>query len=96
MNSGSSVSSAGDINGDGVVDLIIGASGANSYAGASYVVFGKPGIGGSGSLALSSLNGSNGFIVSGVVAYGQSGWSVNSASDINGDGVDDFKHHWCA
>ena len=43
-----SVSGAGDINGDGVADLIIGAYGANSYAGASYVVFGKPGIGGSG------------------------------------------------
>ena len=50
--SGSSVSGAGDINGDGVADLIIGAYPVNSQAGASYVVFGKPGIGSSGSLAL--------------------------------------------
>ena len=35
---------------------------------------------------LSSLNGSNGFPISGVA--GQSGWSVASAGDINGDGFD--------
>src|SRR4051794_10558808 len=43
--SGYSVASAGDINGDGSADLIIGARGAdpdgNFYAGSSYVVFGK-------------------------------------------------------
>src|SRR5436305_160236 len=43
--SGASVHSAGDINGDGFTDLIIGAVGADpggkSYAGSSYVVFGK-------------------------------------------------------
>ena len=42
--SGSSVSSAGDINGDGIDDLIIGARGADpngTYSGSSYVVFGS-------------------------------------------------------
>ena len=43
-NSGRSVSNAGDINGDGIDDLIIGAPWAspngNVYAGESYVVFG--------------------------------------------------------
>ena len=87
--SGCSVSSAGDINGDGIDDLIIGASGANSNAGATYVVFGKPGIGSSGSIALSSLNGSNGFVLNGV-ASSYSGYSVSGAGDINGDGIDDL------
>jgi hypothetical protein len=39
--SGISVSSAGDVNGDGSDDLIIGAYGANGFAGKSFVVFGK-------------------------------------------------------
>ena len=43
--SGISVSAAGDINGDGIDDLIVGAFGADpngvSYSGASYVVFGS-------------------------------------------------------
>ena len=47
--SGTSVSGAGDINGDGVADLIIGADGAdpngNGEAGESYVVFGGAGTG---------------------------------------------------
>ena len=87
--SGVSVSGAGDINGDGVADLIIGAYEANSGAGASYVVFGKPGIGNTSSIALSSLNGSNGFVLLGVASTG-SGYSVSGAGDINGDGVADL------
>jgi hypothetical protein len=43
--SGRSVSSAGDVNGDGLDDLIVGASSTgingNAKAGKSYVVFGK-------------------------------------------------------
>ena len=44
--SGCSVSSAGDVNGDGFADLIVGAPSADSagggdYEGESYVVFGK-------------------------------------------------------
>ena len=58
-------------------------------AGASYVVFGKSGIGSSGSLALSSLNGSNGFVLNGV-ASSHSGYSVSGAGDINGDGIADL------
>ena len=39
---------------------------------------------------LSSLNGSNGFKLNGAVAGDQSGWSVASAGDVNGDGIDDL------
>lgn len=38
---GSSVAMAGDINGDGISDLVLGADSANWNTGASYVIFGK-------------------------------------------------------
>ena len=53
------------------------------------MVFGKSGLGSTGSLALSSLNGSNGFVLPGV-AGSESGYSVSGAGDINGDGVADL------
>ncbi|NER52153.1 MAG: hypothetical protein F6J92_37025, partial [Symploca sp. SIO1A3] len=83
---GLSVSSAGDINGDGIDDLVIGAS---AGAGKSYVVFGST-DGFNASLELSNLDGSNGFILKGIGAGDNSGRSVNSAGDINGDGIDDL------
>ena len=88
--SGYSVASAGDVNGDGIADLVIGAPYANSYAGKSYVVFGRAGLGSSGSLVLSSLNGTSGFVLNGEQANDQSGWSVASAGDVNGDGIADL------
>ena len=92
--SGGSVSSAGDVNGDGYDDLIIGAfradpDGKNS-AGETYVVYGgahAPGTG--GALSLSVL-GANGFTLTGVDAFDQSGRAVSSAGDVNGDGYDDL------
>ncbi|MEH2058962.1 MAG: hypothetical protein V7K97_22960 [Nostoc sp.] len=91
--SGNSVSSAGDINGDGIDDLIIGAPGASpngsDESGQSYVVFGSKG-GFDAQLNLSTLNGTNGFAINGINAFDQSGWSVSSAGDINGDGIDDL------
>ena len=92
-NSGISVSGAGDINGDGFGDLIIGAyrgaPGGNSFAGESYVVFGKA-SGFAASLALSSLDGATGFRLDGIDASDNSGISVSGAGDINGDGFGDL------
>ncbi len=92
-NSGFSVASAGDVNGDGIGDLIIGAyladPGGRNAAGESYVVFGSA-AGFAAALDLSALDGGNGFIISGIDAFDQSGYSVASAGDVNGDGIDDL------
>lgn len=91
--SGGSVSGAGDVNGDGIDDIIIGADGAdpglNSRAGASYVVFGRE-TGFPASIVLSDLDGTNGFVVNGIDESDLAGQSVSGAGDINGDGIDDL------
>ena len=89
--SGSSVAGAGDVNGDGVDDLLIGARSADpngSASGESYVVFGRS-DGVPASLELSALDGTNGFVLNGVDSGDESGRSVAGAGDVNGDGVDD-------
>jgi len=97
--SGWSVSSAGDMNGDGYCDVIIGAPGASpngiARSGESYLIFGAVdfgvgGVGAGGSFDPSSLNGSNGFVLNGVDGDECSGYSVSSAGDVNGDGIDDL------
>ena len=89
----SAVSSAGDINGDGFDDILIGQSWAepngNSRAGKTYVVFGSD-QSLSSSLDLTSLNGSNGFVINGIDESDQSGHWTSSAGDFNGDGFDDI------
>ena len=86
--SGSPVSTAGDVNGDGFDDVIVGASALLNSNGSSYVVFGQA-SGFSATMDLSSLNGSNGFRLDGEANRDNSGGSVSTAGDVNGDGFDD-------
>ena len=86
-NAGRAVASAGDVNGDGFDDIIIGANGAAGGAGRTYVVFGASGF--SSSLNLDGLNGRNGFRLDGASAGDWSGFAVASAGDVNGDGLAD-------
>ena len=100
--SGISVSSAGDVNDDGIDDLLIGADGAlangNTSAGEIYVVFGSSTgvVGNGGVLELSALNdttvatGTAGLLINGISAYDDAGNSVSMAGDVNGDGIDDL------
>ncbi|MEM6290456.1 MAG: Ig-like domain-containing protein [Myxococcota bacterium] len=84
---GIDVSWAGDVNGDGDPDLLIGAeiaSGPISFSGRAYVVLGPV-----GSLSLVAA-GNQGFVVNGEEPLGTFGESVRRAGDVNADGLDDI------
>ena len=88
---GRSVSFAGDVNGDGFDDLIIGATGNNAggiRAGSAYVVFGHSGA--FGTVDLANLSAVAGFVIQGDAAEDFAGFSVSGAGDVNGDGFDDL------
>lgn len=88
-----SVGDAGDINGDGLDDLIIGASSGHVQCGhspgKSYVVFGKAD---STTVELSEVAaGNGGFVINGETElFGTSFVTVSKAGDVNGDGLDDL------
>ncbi|WP_241832127.1 integrin alpha, partial [Bathymodiolus thermophilus thioautotrophic gill symbiont] len=86
--SGYSASSAGDVNGDGLDDLIVGARLSENFTGKSYVVFGKT-DGSAVNLSVIAA-GTGGFVINGENADDWSGYSVSSAGDVNGDGLDDL------
>ncbi|MCC8996346.1 MAG: FG-GAP-like repeat-containing protein [Nitrosomonas sp.] len=89
---GRSVSNAGDVNGDGFSDVLIGARGADingNDSGSGYVVFGKA-SGFDAVMNLTDLNGTNGFTINGESAGDLLGRSISSAGDVNGDGFGDI------
>ncbi|MBK6505131.1 MAG: FG-GAP repeat protein [Ignavibacteria bacterium] len=75
---GYSVSSVGDVNGDGYDDMIIAAIGNNSDRGIAYIHYG-------GTVPDNTPD----LILTGIAAGDQFGWSVSGAGDVNGDGYDD-------
>ena len=75
---GAAVRGAGDVNGDGYDDLVVGAYNASSYQGAAYVYHGS--ASGISSTAARSLSASGGYY----------GYSVAGAGDVNGDGYADI------
>lgn len=89
---GGSVSGAGDVNGDGIDDMVIGAFGADpggiSGAGSSYVIFGRRGLVGA-PVPSNVLNGLNGFRMNGL-SEESLGASVSGVGDVNNDGLADF------
>jgi Ca2+-binding RTX toxin-like protein len=88
---GTSVANAGDVNGDGIDDLLVTAMGSDpngSNSGSVYIVFGKT-TAFTASVSLSALDGTDGFRVAGLTAGDQLGISASSAGDVNNDGIDD-------
>ncbi|MBK8981987.1 MAG: FG-GAP repeat protein [Ignavibacteria bacterium] len=75
---GYSVSSAGDVNGDGFDDIIVGAQGYNSNTGRAYIYFG--GL---------IMNTAADVIITGAAPGYVLGYPVSSAGDVNGDGYSD-------
>ena len=85
---GTSVSFAGDVNGDEISDFVIGANNTNSGRGDSYIIFGRSSF--NENLDLTNLDGSNGFKVDGIIEGDRLGTVVSEAGDINDDGIDDL------
>lgn len=80
----------GDVNQDGLEDILIGSPNANKQEkGQTYVVFGSkeswPVI-----FNVANLDGINGFTINGMNAEENSGDSVSGVGDVNGDGIDDI------
>ncbi len=86
-----SLSGGGAINGDGFADRIVGTpygSKGGQYSGQAYVIFGKES--GFGTVDLTNLAASAGFIIQGDDTGDHAGWSVAAAGDVNGDGFADI------
>ncbi len=82
---GRTLSMAGDMNGDHIDDLLIGAIGTGR-SGRCYVLFGSPTIGSKGSFNLTDLDGRQGFKINGETEEQIStGISLSGGSDVNSD-----------
>jgi hypothetical protein len=90
--SGKQVVATGDVNGDGIPDLIVGSPGASpggrSGAGQVAVVFGTR-SGFPSTIGLSGLSGVQGFVLQGG-ASGDAAGSALAVGDVNGDGIGDL------
>jgi hypothetical protein len=78
---GTSVATAGDVNGDGFVDLLVGAPGTDGGRGAALVVLGP--------VEDEASLGDVAYSEQGEAAADAAGTAVGGAGDVDGDGIDD-------
>lgn len=89
---GHQVAALGDLDGDGLDDIIIGAGQADGRRGETHVVFGsaivaESGEDGDGEIALGDLSGGDGVTITGEKAQDLLGFAVSGAGDVDGDGL---------
>lgn len=91
-----SIGAAGDLNGDGFDDIVLGAPTLGiQNQGGGYVIFGTgsgfgTSVGGQSVISLANMAGAQGFSFRGKDGGDSAGRSVSSAGDLNGDGIDDL------
>ena len=81
----------GDVNGDGIADILIGSTEANGYAGCAMLIFGYANPWPASILPSAAwLNGVNGVEFDGATAWDKAGGTSLAIGDINGDGISDL------
>jgi hypothetical protein len=80
------VSAAGDVNGDGFADFLIGSPHHDHYGGRVYLIFGKSTIDWGTNFDLDSAD----VIFEGESSGDKSGWGLACAGDVNHDGFSDI------
>ena len=81
---GHGVSSAGDMDGDGLQDIVLGAYGSDEYTGKAYVI-----LGASVEDELSMDVGEADFLFNGEYPKDEAGLITSAAGDVDGDGLGD-------
>ena len=91
---GGAVASAGDVNGDGLGDLVIGAPAAGEHgrpwSGSAFVVYGQKGEASVDLAAVGRAGNVQGYRLDGARSSDRAGTTVAAAGDLDGDGVLDL------